>query len=274
MAHNQLNFALNHMVNPRWTPQQLIETAAEMEVGAVELRNDVGGNSIVDVASAKRSGELAREFGIEVLSLNALYPFNIWNTEREAQADKLIQWVDAAGGKGLVLCPLVDADDKADDKARRKSLEQALVALDERLGRYNLKGFVEPLGFPISSLRFKAEALEVIDALGLSERFSLVHDTFHHQGAGEKALFARRTGIVHVSGLDDPSIDFESMLDEHRVLVDERDRLDNVGQLRALLSDGFEGYVSFEPFAPSVHHHPEPKKALRESMAFVRQALA
>ncbi|MFG6667632.1 TIM barrel protein [Halomonas sp. HNIBRBA4712] len=274
MAHNNLNFALNHMVNPRWTPQQLIETAAEMGVRAVELRNDVGDNSIVDVASARRAGELAREHGIEVLSLNALYPFNVWNAEREAQADKLIEWVDAAGGKGLVLCPLVDANDSRDGKARREGLEQALIALDERLGRHDLKGFVEPLGFPISSLRFKAEALEVIDALGLAERFSLVHDTFHHQGAGEQAVFARRTGLVHVSGLDDPMISFESMLDEHRVLVDERDQLDNVGQLRALLSDGFDGYVSFEPFAPAVHQHPEPEQALRESMDFLRRALA
>ena len=42
MAQTNVKFALNHMVCPRWTPLQLIETAAEMGVGAVELRNDVG----------------------------------------------------------------------------------------------------------------------------------------------------------------------------------------------------------------------------------------
>lgn len=42
MVQHSIQFALNHMVNPRWTPQQLIEAAAEMGVGAVELRNDVG----------------------------------------------------------------------------------------------------------------------------------------------------------------------------------------------------------------------------------------
>ncbi|MCS2608147.1 TIM barrel protein [Halomonas dongshanensis] len=274
MAHAELKFALNHMVNPRWTPQQLIETAAAMGVRAVELRNDVGANSIVDVASAQRAGALARQLGIDVLSLNALYPFNVWNAERAQQAETLAQWVDAAGGQGLVLCPLVDADHRASASERRAGLEQALTALDGVLGRYDLQGFVEPLGFSTSTLRMKAEALDVIDALGLRARFSLVHDTFHHRGAGEQALFAERTGLVHISGLDDPTIALDTMLDEHRVLVDADDRLDNVGQLKRLLNDGYRGYVSFEPFAARVHQHPDPDGALGESMAFVRQALS
>ncbi|WP_083007375.1 TIM barrel protein [Halomonas sp. GT] len=273
MAQNSIKFALNHMVNPRWTPQQLIESAAEMGVGAVELRNDVGGNSIVDLDTASSAGQRARELGIEVLSINALYPFNIWNEERERQAETLAQWVHAAGGRGLVLCPLVDAESRASAEERKACLEQALTALDKVLGRYDLQGFVEPLGFPISSLRAKGEAIEVIHALNLSSRFSLVHDTFHHQGASESDVFADMTGLVHISGLEDPDVTFEGMLDEHRVLVSTQDRLDNVGQLKRLLSGGYNGYVSFEPFAASVHQQKNPVAALRDSMAFIQHQL-
>ncbi|EHA14708.1 TIM barrel protein [Halomonas sp. HAL1] len=273
MAQHTLKFALNHMVNPRWSPQQLIEAAAEMGLGAVELRNDVGDNSVVDLDSASSAGQRARELGIDVLSINALYPFNVWNDERASQAEALAQQVDAVGGRGLVLCPLVDAHNTATAEERRAQLEQALSALDAILGRYNLQGFVEPLGFPISSLRTKREAVEAIKALNLGSRFSLVHDTFHHQGAGETAFFAESTGLVHISGLEDPAITFEDMLDEHRVLVGERDRLDNLGQLKRLLDDGYDGYISFEPFAESVHKHNDPVAALRDSMAFIERFL-
>ncbi|WP_172117838.1 TIM barrel protein [Halomonas hibernica] len=274
MAQANLKFALNHMVNPRWSVQELIETAADMGIGAVELRNDVGDNSISDVATAMRAGEQARTLGIEVLSINALYPFNIWNAERQAQAETLAQWASAAGSRGLVLCPLVDADYAASDEERQASLEEALIALDKILAHYDLKGFVEPLGFPISSLRFKADAVATIKALNLASRFSLVHDTFHHQGAGEVDLFAESTGLVHISGLEDASVTTDDMLDSHRVLVSADDRLANVEQLQRLLSSGYSGYVSFEPFAKSVHQHPDTVAALRESMTFVQRQLA
>tara|TARA_R100000353_G_scaffold114529_1_gene81949 strand:- start:307 stop:1131 length:825 start_codon:yes stop_codon:yes gene_type:complete len=273
MAQHNIKFALNHMVNPRWSPQQLIETASEMGISAVELRNDVGKNSIADLASAQRAGQRAEALGIEVLSLNALYPFNIWNEEREAQAETLAQWVHAAGGKGLVLCPLVDADTDSSASERRANLEKALTALDGVLGRYDLQGFVEPLGFPISSLRTKQEALDVIQALDLTSRFSLVHDTFHHQGAAETEFFAEHTGLVHISGLEDPEISFADMLDAHRMLVGERDRLDNLGQLKRLLTDGYTGYISVEPFAESVHTAKDPVKSLQDSMSFIQKFL-
>ncbi|SER47312.1 2-keto-myo-inositol isomerase [Vreelandella subterranea] len=266
-------FSLNHMVNPRWSPQQLIEAAVEMGVGAVELRNDVGANSILDLDAARRAGELAHEMGIHVLSINALYPFNVWNDERASQAEALAQQVYAAGGHGLVLCPLVDADTNASGKEKQANLEQALSALDIILGRYNIQGFVEPLGFPISTLRTKREVVDAIKALNLGSRFSLVHDTFHHKGAGETEFFTESTGLVHISGLDDSNITFEDMLDDHRVLVGGRDRLDNVAQLRQLLSEGYEGYISFEPFAKSVHTLEDPIAELRDSMAFIQSSL-
>ena len=64
------------------------------------------------------------------------------------------------------------------------------------------------------------------------------------------------------------------MLDGHRVLVGPKDRLGNVEQLRQLYADGYDGVVSFEPFAKEVHGLPDPIAAVRDSMAYMREALA
>ena len=74
-----------------------------------------------------------------------------------------------------------------------------------------------------------------------------VHDTFHHKGAGEEEFFPERTGLIHISGLED-DITFNDMLDGDRVLVGPKDRLDNIEQLRTLLAAGYLGPVSLEPF--------------------------
>jgi len=96
----------------------------------------------------------------------------------------------------------------------------------------------------------------------------------HHRGAGEREFFAARTGLVHISGLEDPTVGFADMLDGHRVLVGPKDRLGNIEQLRQLYADGFDGIVSFEPFAKEVHDLAHPIAAVRTSMAYVREALA
>ena len=101
-------------------------------------------------------------------------------------------------------------------------------------------GLVEPLGFASSSLRFKADAVEAIEEIGLGERFRLVHDTFHHYLAGEVRLFPEWTGLVHISGVDDPDLPLERMRDEHRVLVGVNDRCGTLLQILALM-EGYSG---------------------------------
>ncbi len=274
MPNQSVKFALNHMTCPHLSPRQLVETAAELGLGAVELRNDVGDNSITEVDQARAVGDRAKELGIEILSINALYPFNIWNDERATQAEALAQLVDACGARGLVLCPLVDGDYVVSEDDQITGLKQALTALDGILGRYDLQGFVEPLGFPVSTLRTKQAALTAIRELGLTQRFGLVHDTFHHVGAGEQAFFADHTGLVHISGVEDESIGFDDMLDAHRLLVGPQDRLDSIGQIRRLLEDGYAHYISFEPFAEEVHQLTDPLTALQDSITLIRQRLA
>jgi 2-keto-myo-inositol isomerase len=155
---------------------------------------------------------------------------------------------------------------------RQRGLRHALSELAPILRDRGIVGFVEPLGFTESSLRLKREAVDAIGAVGVGATFRLVHDMFHHAIAGEQAFFPARTGLVHVSGVEDPGLPLASMRDPHRVLVGPRDRLDNAGQLRRLLDGGYAGFVSFEPFAESVHALPDVASALKESMAFLARA--
>ena len=273
MTH-PIKFGFNHMVDPALTPDELVDAAVKLGAVAIELRNDVGDNSLKDEATARRVGAKAKAAGLEVATVNALYPFNVWNDERARQTEALAAIAAAAGAKALVMCPLNEGKMLEDTPEKAASLRAALTAIRPILMAHGLKGYVEPLGFPVSSLRMKREALSAIDAIGGADVFSLVHDTFHHRGAGEDAIFAARTGLVHISGLEDPTITFTDMLDGHRVLVGPKDRLGNVEQLRRLYADGYDGIVSFEPFASEVHNLADPIAAVRESMAYVREALA
>ena len=136
-----------------------------------------------------------------------------------------------------------------------------------------LIGFVEPLGFPVSSLRTKAEAIKAIDAAGGGDVYKLVHDTFHHHLAGEPVFFPERTGLVHISGVADQAVPVADMLDAHRVLVDAEDRLENIAQIKALEEAGYDGAYSFEPFAKEVHDLRNVADAVKRSMDYISASI-
>jgi 2-keto-myo-inositol isomerase len=157
---------------------------------------------------------------------------------------------------------------------RQANLRLALRELKPMLEEHGLIGFVEPLGFESCSLRSKTEAVEAIEALGGSHCFKLVHDTFHHYLAGGGPVFPDHTGIVHISGVIDSSLSTAEMGDQHRVLVDARDRLGNLEQIEALHFAGYRGPISVEAFAPEVHAISNPGSALGQSFDFIRSRLA
>jgi 2-keto-myo-inositol isomerase len=152
---------------------------------------------------------------------------------------------------------------------RQAALRVALRALKPMLEDHDLVGFVEPLGFEICALRYKADAVDAIEALDAKGRFKLVHDTFHHTLANGGAYFPEHTGIMHISGVADPSVTPAQMTDSHRVLVDRADRLGNIDQLSALSDAGWSGPLSFEAFAPQTHASQTPKADLAKSIDFI-----
>ena len=235
----------------------------------MEIRNDLPGVEITDGTSAGQVWAEAEAAGVAILSINALQRFNVWDGTCEADAAALAAYARDCGARSLVLCPLNVRDDRRGEAERRTDLERALKALMPILLDHGLTGLVEPLGFEESSLRLKRTALDAIDAVDGGQAFAVLHDTFHHHLAGEDEVFPERTGLVHISGLEEPGLSRAAMRDGHRVLVGRGDRLGNLEQIRALVGGGYAGLLSFEPFARSVQDMDDVAPALRESMARV-----
>ncbi|KAF1023152.1 MAG: hypothetical protein GAK37_03275 [Pseudomonas sp.] len=75
---------------------------------------------------------------------------------------------------------------------------------------------------------------------------------------------------MHISGVEDAEAPLSSIRDGHRVLVGEGDILGNAAQIDTLLGTGYGGYLSFEPFAESVHGLADIRQALVASMAHLQ----
>ncbi|PZM16478.1 TIM barrel protein [Rhizobium tubonense] len=265
---NSIRFALNHMCAPSMPIDDFFAMAKLLDVHFVEIRNDLSGNAILDGTPAAAIKDAAVRHGVTIISINALQRFNEWNDTRAEEAKTLIDYARDSDAKALVLVPVNDGSGK-EDGARQSNLRTALQALKLLLDAAGIIGLVEPLGFEICSLSSKTEAVAAIEQLGAQSTFKLVHDTFHHHLAGETATFPRMTGLVHISGVSDPDVSVANMRDPHRVLVDENDRLDNLGQIKALREAGYIGPFSFEPFAPDVHALERPAVALKASMDYL-----
>ena len=274
----RINFALNHVTAPRLPSRTFLDLAARLGCAGVELRNDLVDKGLTDAAffdgeAPAAIGDYARSKGLRLLGLSEAYGFNAWSDAMRAKVLLLLDQARQAGAESISLIPRNDAPDYAEgerDAALRHSLSEILPILEDA----DMVALVEPLGFTTSSLRRKADAVAVIEAVGGTGRFKLVHDTFHHHLAGETEFFPEHTGIVHISGVVDPSLEPEAMQDGHRILVDGRDRLGNAGQIRTLLDRGYEGAFSFEPFSPEVQALADHEAALRESMDFIRAGVA
>lgn len=261
-----MHYAMNHIAAPKLSLAEFFEMSKALGTTEVEIRNDLP--DVVGTMSPEEVKAAAEKAGVTIISINALYPFNVWSGDLPERAISMADYAAACGAKALVMCPLNDGNEVSFD-----DLVGALKAMKPILDERGLTGLVEPLGFPISSMRKKSIAIEAIKAADGAGTYKLVHDTFHHHLASETEFFAEWTGIVHISGVVDPDVAVDDMLDPHRVLVDGADRLENIPQIKALLAAGFDGPFSFEPFAPEVHDLADPQGALGESMNYINAQL-
>lgn len=265
-------FALNHMTAPQLSLADFFHLAAGLHAPRVEIRNDISGNAILDGTSATEVKRLAAENDVSIISINALQKFNHWSADRATEAETLAAYCAEAGSSALVLVA-DNTGHSIESNTRIENATESLVALAPILRRHGIIGLVECLGFESCSLRSKREAVAAIDRANARDVFRLTHDTFHHHLAGEPDLFPELTGLVHISGVDDPDIAVSDMRDSHRVLVGPADRLDNVGQIAALRAGGYAGWLSFEPFAEELRHLADPAGAVRQSMRFITESL-
>ena len=267
-----LRFALNHMAAPRLGLLEFFQLAASLGIGEVEIRNDLDDRPLRDGTRPEAVRTAATRVGVVIVSINALQRFDDWTVEREREAGDLARYAATCGARGLVLVPVNDGSG-GDAGSRSTRLRRALRGLIPVLADQDVMGLVEPLGFATCSLRSKREAAEAIKESGGAARFRLVHDTFHHALAGEPELYPSLTGLTHLSGVSDSSVPLHDMRDSHRGLVGASDRLDSVGQIRALTAGGYDGPVSFEPFAAEVHGLADPAAHLRASMQYLTTRL-
>ena len=267
-----LAFALNHMTAPRMGWEAFLDLTAKLGCVGVEFRNDLDGKLFDGADPATVKAAVAAR-GLKVLGLAQLTMFNDWSDAKRADADALMKIAAAIGAEGIALIPRNDNQGNADG-VRQPALKTALRELLPMLRAHGLKGFVEPLGFGICSLRSKAEAVECIESLGGADTLKIVHDTFHHHLVGGGAVFPEHTGIVHVSGVTDRSVPLSDLRDGHRVLVDKDDVMGNVAQIAALREGGYTGAISFEPFSAQIHALTDFFGPLKASMEFIRTGVA
>ncbi|MEH3107504.1 MAG: TIM barrel protein [Sphingomonas fennica] len=274
-SQSHLRFSVNHITVPHRDIAGLAALTRELGFRDVEIRNDVAGEPLADGTPGAEAKAMLEAGGVAPLTVNALQRFNEWNDTRAAEAEALAAETAASGAPALVLCPVNVDGWRSGAGERETSLREALAALKPILARHGLKGFVEPLGFPISSLRYKRDAVEAIDAVDGADTFLLVHDTFHHAIAEDPDLFPDRTGLIHVSGVSTAEgLAFDEMLDAHRILVDEDDALRSPEQIAALVAGGYRGPISFECFAASVHDDPAIGQSIARSVSLIENAVA
>lgn len=266
-----LPFALNHMTVARASYAGLLDIAAATGCVGVEVRNDLP-QPLFDGLSPQTAGQMARDRGVRLLALAEVKRFNDWSADKARDTRELIALAVAAGAEAVSLIPRND-NQGMNEGERQANLRVALRDIVPMLRDAGIRGFVEPLGFETCALRSKQDTVDAIDALDAGDVIHLVHDTFHHHLAGGGPVFARQTGIVHVSGVIDPVLASSQMSDADRVLVDAADRLGNITQIQALRDGGYQGPISFEVFAPHIHSIADPVNALQATMDFVRSSL-
>jgi 2-keto-myo-inositol isomerase len=266
------DFALNHMTVARFSFRDLVAVSSKLGCIGIEVRNDLP-RPLFDGMDPAEAGAHVRDNGLRLLAVAEVKRFNDWSSDKEAEALALMKISKAAGAEAVSLIPRNDNLGMGNGE-RQANLRVALKALKPMLEDHNLIGMVEPLGFEVCALRYKAEAVDGIEAVSGTGRFKLVHDTFHHTLAHGGPLFPDHTGIVHVSGVVDQGVGISDMRDPHRVLVTPQDRLGNVEQIAALQAAGWDGPISFEAFSPEVHEYANPDAELAKSFDVIRRGLA
>jgi len=271
-------FALNRNTCPSLGLEEFFRFSADLGLTKVELRNDIAGQDVIDGLPPSKAAALAERHGIQIITINALQKFNLKAVRARAmeELEHLLDLAAAIRCPAIVLCPNNDTRDSRDARTRVAETVEALRAFGPSFMKRGMQGYVEPLGFPESSLSSLVVAMEAAKSSGFT-CYRALYDTFHHflGPDTEKDIGSvydvARTGLIHVSGVDS-AIAKEKYRDEHRVLPSPADRTFSREQIERLVALGYEGDISLEPFSPAVQSMP-PKElaaAVKRSVDYLR----
>lgn len=270
---SSIQFAMNRTCAPQLPLDDFIALARAAGVSAVEIRNDVPGQELLDGTPAGDVRARLDEAGLRVASVNALQRFNDWTPEREIEARNLISYAAALGAPGVVMCPVIDEEHGWSEVELATRLRHALRRLRPLFADHGVTGYLEPLGMRGSTLTRQAQAVEAVaDVDGWSD-FAICHDTFQFFRCGDERTFPERIGLVHVSGISRRDLAPSGLSEPDRELVFVDDRVGNVSQLRELMTAGYHGYISMEPFSPEIQQDPALGIRLPASFNYLAAAL-
>ena len=271
-------FALNRIACPSSGLEDFFRFTADLGLSKVEIRNDLPGGTVVDGMLPAKVSEMAQRHGIRILSINALQKFNLKSAQAKnlEELEKLLELAAALQCTAIVMCPNNDTQDHRDARARVEETVAALEAFGPPLKKRGIQGWVEPLGFHESSLSSVVVAGEAVKRSGF-DCYRIVYDTFHHYLGPDTeedidgAFASQQAGLIHVSGVE-ASIPKESFRDTHRVLLTPADRMGSREQIARMVTLGYGGDISFEPFSADVQRMSRDAlaAALTESIEYIR----
>lgn len=270
-------FCINRKIAPNLDLERFFQLVKKCGLNKVELRNDMPSGKVTDDLSNEQLNALAAKYGIEIITINALGMFNLLDDQETllGNAQALLTQAQAIHSKALVLCPHCSKDDRRSDEQKQQDTLAALQLLAPLFQRYGVEGYVEPLGFGISSLRSSLLSQAIIRDAGAP--YKIVLDTFHHylsapaQQEFDVQIQIDRIGLVHLSGVEDPRAK-ETLGDEERIMLSERDRLESKKQVQNLERLGYRGIYAFEPFSSQLNGWTEAdiEREIRQSIALLQ----
>jgi 2-keto-myo-inositol isomerase len=271
-------FALNRIACPSLGLEDFFRYAADLGLSKVEIRNDLPGGTVIDGMAPAKAAELAKRYGITILSINALQKFNLKSLleNKQAELGRMLELGAGLHCTALVLCPNNDKQDHRDARSKVEETVAALTAFGPAFTKAGIQGWVEPLGFPESSLASIVVAEEVIKRSGF-DCYRILYDTFHHYLGPDTetdidgAFASTQAGLIHVSGVES-SIPRNSLRDSHRVLLSPNDVMGSREQIARMVTLGYAGDISFEPFSADVQRMSREAlaSALTASIEYIR----
>ena len=279
---NTNRFALNRISAPALGLSEFFDLAAGLGIEAVELRNDIRGGFVTDgIEGPKvlRMAKAAGTNGVKIITINALQQFNLPSARMKAlgELESLLTLCRELECPALVLCPNNRPDDQRTAKQKYHDTIEALNTYAPLFSTAGILGYIEPLGFEISSLSSAEVALKAIGESGAS-CYRVLIDTFHsYLGPDKPGLFDEPTivekiGLVHVSGVE-ACIEKSAFTDAHRVLPSPKDIMKSAELVHKLELAGYKGYYSFEPFSPEIQSLEKNELAgiVRNSIQYIQE---
>ncbi|HCK01825.1 MAG TPA: inosose isomerase [Serratia grimesii] len=270
-------FCINRKIAPNLDLAQFFSLVKKCGLSKVELRNDMPSGKVTDNLSNEQLNALAAEYGIDIITINALGMFNLLDDRVTLlkNAEALLSQAQAIHSKALVLCPHCSAGDSRSEEQKKTDTLAALKLLAPLFTKYGVQGYVEPLGFGISSLRSSLLTQSLIRDSGAP--YKIVMDTFHHylsdvpQPEFDAQIQIDGIGLVHLSGVEDPR-EKNTLSDEERIMLSDKDRLESKKQVQNLERLGYTGIYAFEPFSSQLDSWSEAdiEREIRQSIALLQ----